>query len=486
MKKLLLAASLLIMTSFVNAQYLNTATYITSRDADEIKEILYERGWDTTAMSTNGAEIYKITYNTTDVFGNLTIASGALYVPQVDCDTLPLVSYQHGTEFHKEHVPSETWYYDRGFLYSGNGYITVLPDYLGLGDNPGLHPYIHWESEATASIDLIRAAREFLNESLQKWDNNQLFLTGYSQGGHSTMAIHKYVTVNNLQDEFNIVASAPLSGPFPLYDFQLPEMFGGDSTYYAPEFIPYIFASYQMVYGNLYTFYNEYYDPPYDSIIGSWVASGTEWGTLPTNIYDFVQDSVLDNIQSNPNHPFNVDLRENDLHNWIPEEAVRMLYCGMDSMVFPENSTMALDTMIYLGATDVQALNLDPNADHNGCFIPATTYALVWFDNLRLEVCDSIAGPPVSVPTFEKQPEISLYPNPFSSSTIIEYELSGPGTADITIFNHLGQIVESTSLVNSQSGKQQYVWNASEMPAGIYFVQVRVGNEVTTRKMIKR
>ena len=195
-----------------------------------------------------------------------------------------------------------------------------------------------------------------------------------------------------------------------------------------------------------------------------------------------MQDSVLDNIQSNPDHPFNVDLRENDLHNWIPEEAVRMLYYGMDSMVFPENSTMALDTMIYLGATDVQALNLDPNADHNGCFIPATTYALEWFDSLRAE-CEMVH---VSISSFEKQPEIRLYPNPFSSSTTIEYELQGPGTADITIFNHLGQIVESTSLVNSQSGKQQYVWNASEMPAGIYFVQVKTGNEVTTRKMIKR
>ena len=85
-----------------------------------------------------------------------------------------------------------------------------------MGDNPGIHPYVHWESEATASIDLIRASREFLMDSLEIWDNNQLFLTGYSQGGHSTMAIHKYIKVNNLQSEFNVVASAPMSGPYAL------------------------------------------------------------------------------------------------------------------------------------------------------------------------------------------------------------------------------------------------------------------------------
>ena len=455
MKQFLFTIILLWISTSLNAQYLNSATYITSRDSTEVKEILYDWGWDTTAMSTNGAEIYKITYTTTDVYGNLTIASGALYVPMLACDTLPIVSYQHGTEFHKEHVPSETYYYDRGFLYSGNGYITALPDYLGLGDNPGLHPYVHWESEATASIDLIRAAREFLNESLQIWDNNQLFLTGYSQGGHSTMAIHKYIETNNLQSEFNVVASAPLSGPFPIYDLQLPWMIGGDSTYYAPEFLPYVIASYQMVYGNLYTNYNEYYDPPYDSIIAAWVASGEEWGILPTNFYDFMQDSVLDNMQSNPNHPFNVDLRDNDLHNWIPEEPVRMLYCGMDSMVFPENSTMALDTMLALGANDVQALNLDPNGDHDGCFIPATTYALNWFDSLRVE-CEMV-GPPVFIPTHKDHPEINLYPNPVTDIAIFTSE----EITFIEIYNMMGALILR---------RDDHKVDMSGMKPGTYFV----------------
>jgi len=80
----------------------------------------------------------------------------------------------------------------------------------------------------------------------------------------------------------------------------------------------------------------------------------------------------------------------------------------------------------------------------------------------------------------------NIYPNPFSLSTTIEYELFKASTADITIFNHLGQIVERSSLGDSQPGIHQYVWNALGMPAGIYFVQVRAGNEVTTRKMIKQ
>jgi len=389
LKKLLFIANLILLTSFVNAQCLVEGTFLLSRSASEVQTNLNNWGWDASSMELNDVSIYKITYNTTDEHGDPTIASGAMYVPQTDCDTLPLVSYQHGTITVDTEVPSNTYVAGPAYLYSGNGYITTLPDYLGLGDNPGIHPYMHWESEATASIDLIRAAREFLNETLDKWDNNQLFLTGYSQGGHSTMAVHKYIETNNLQYEFNVVVSSCGSGVFPLYDVQTPMMLEGPS-YQRAEFMPFTIASYQLVYGNLYTNYNQYYDPPFDSIIPDWLVSGihtgAEWAALiPDNFYDFMQDSVVDNIKNNPDHPFNVDLRENDLHNWVPQEPVRMVYCGMDIWVFPENSIMAKDTMNAIGAIDVQALDLDPTADHWGCYTPATTYALEWFDSLMVE-----------------------------------------------------------------------------------------------------
>jgi len=414
-KILLTALTWLITLQFTYAQYLVSATFLHYRNASQIEILLTDLGYDVSSMDLNAAEIYKITYNTIDVFGDPTIASGALYVPQVDCDTLPLVSDQHGTEFEKIHVPSDTWYYDSGFMFSANGFITTQSDFLGLGDNPGLHPYMHWESEATASIDLIRASREFLMDSLGIWDNNQLFLTGYSQGGHASMAIHKYIADNNLQSEFNVVASAPMSGTFPLYDAQFSEMFNEDPTYYTAEFVPYTIGSYQMIYGNLYENPNEYYDPPYDLIIPEWLSSGThtyeEWAELiPKNFYDFMQDSVVDNITNNPNHPFNIDLRLNDLHNWVPDEPIRMLYCGMDSMVFPQNSTMTLDTMKALGATQVDALNLDWYGTHETCQYETIVYAAIWFDSLNAG-CNIVT--PYCMPngaTFSTQAEIDNFP----------------------------------------------------------------------------
>ena len=453
-KKLLVVATILLITSAINAQYLISATEIASLNASSVEAYLIVHGWDTSPMTINGVISYKITYNTTDVHGDPTIASGALHVPQL-CDTMPLVSYQHGTEFEKSTIPSNNYYRDIGLFYSGNGYITTMPDYLGLGENPGIHPYVHWESEATASIELIRASREFLTDSLLIRDNNQLFLAGYSQGGHSAMAIHKYITINNLQSEFNVVASAPMSGPYALSSVEFDRIFNEDSTYSWSEFIPYIFASYQMVYGNLYTNYNEYYDPPYDTQIALYLAgsyTAAQWAALiPYNYYDFIQDSVIYNIKNNPNHPFNIALRENDLYSWVPEEPVRMLYCGMDPMVFPENSIMAQDTMNALGATDVQAIEMDPSGNHFTCFKPAFFYALEWFDSLRVECLM------VSIPSPKEKPEISLYPNPVKDIA----RFSSEEITSIEIYNMMGALI-----IRQNDNKV----DMSGLKSGVYFV----------------
>lgn len=80
---------------------------------------------------------------------------------------------------------------------------------------------------------------------------------------------------------------------------------------------------------------------------------------------------------------------------------------------------------------------------------------------------------------------INVYPNPFSTTTNIEYELKIPRNVQIRIFNHLGQIVESIDKGNIRQGNHQYMWNSSGLPNGVYFVQVSAGQEVATKKVIK-
>lgn len=460
------------------SQYLLDSEHLYTASELELQLYANALGLADSMGTINGVEIYKLTYNTVDVMGNPTIASGAVYVPQTDSDTLPLLSNQHGTVMDYRKVPSRRSEDLAGYFFAATGYVTVMADYLGLGDNPGIHPYIHWESEATASIDMIRAAREFLNNSLGIWDNNQLFIAGYSQGGHATMALHKYIHMHDLKEEFNIIASAPMAGPYYLSGDQMDMILNEDSSYYKSEFLPYIIASYNLVYGNLFSDYAQYYDPPYDSIIAAWDASGIYFenvskGFLPDTYYDFMQDSVLDNIRENPDHPVNVALRKNDLHNWAPQEPVRMLYCEMDSMVFPQNSRTALDTMTALGAPDVKAINVYSLGDHGSCVVPAYFYTLAWFDSLAVKQAANPSDLEVNI-----SPEISMYPNP--TSGLLTIELEKPDQYQIEIFSLSGQ-----SVFNRRMEGSTYQIDLFSFRKGVYFITLRSEDYVITSKLIK-
>ena len=109
MKKLLFTISIALLASSVYAQHFISATEFYNGNAHQVQTYLNNDGWDTSPMTINGVIGYKIIYKTTDVFGNPTIASGALYVPQIDCDTLPFVSWQHGTVFEKSYCRVTPW-----------------------------------------------------------------------------------------------------------------------------------------------------------------------------------------------------------------------------------------------------------------------------------------------------------------------------------------------------------------------------------------
>src|SRR3990167_3851207 len=73
--------------------------------------------------TSHAIQIYKIQYQTKDPFGNNTLASGALFIPQ-SSDPLPLLSIQHGTEFLRNEVASQTGFDAFGILAASEGYLT--------------------------------------------------------------------------------------------------------------------------------------------------------------------------------------------------------------------------------------------------------------------------------------------------------------------------------------------------------------------------
>ena len=90
----------------------------------------------------NPITIYRVLYKTIDAFGNETQASGAVVIPVTDT-AAPMIVYTHGTVVERYDVPGyESDELVLGMLYGADGYVAVLPDYLGMGDSPAYIPIV--------------------------------------------------------------------------------------------------------------------------------------------------------------------------------------------------------------------------------------------------------------------------------------------------------------------------------------------------------
>ncbi|MDP6529585.1 MAG: FlgD immunoglobulin-like domain containing protein [Gemmatimonadota bacterium] len=433
----------------------------------------------------NGVDQYHIVYNTTDAHGLPTVASGALLVPTGTGvpDPVPLVSYTHGTVLLKASVPSRLYANNaQGLFFAAFGYVATMTDYLGLGDSPGLHPYHHGDTQASAAVDLIRVARPFLADSLGVTLDGSVYLTGYSQGGHAAMATHKYVEENGLLGEFDIRGCAPLSGAYYLSGGQFTFAF----EYYAyPGYVVYLFEGLQTVYGNLYATRSEFYDAPYDTTIPTYLDGMSSMGALhaalPDSVHLFMQDSVLVNALADPSHPVILAVTDNDNHNWLPARPVRMAYCEGDEQVSYLNAIAAEDTMTALGAASVEAVRVGgPAVDHSGCFWPAMEDARNWFDALRAASSAAIPG---ATPA-----SLSVRPNPATGDAVIAFSLPSAGRARLSVYDVAGRRIRTLLDAECTEGNTRVRWDGRDasghpLPAGVYFVRMSTKDARATARV---
>ncbi len=77
------------------------------------------------------------------------------------------------------------------------------------------------------------------------------------------------------------------------------------------------------------------------------------------------------------------------------------------------------------------------------------------------------------------------YPNPFNAMTSIAFSLPRSSSVNLTIYDALGrevtQLIKNTQL---STGYHQISFNANKLSAGIYFYQLAVGQNRSTRKML--
>lgn len=288
-------------------------------------------------------KVVALNYNTIGVVGEKTNASGVMLVPSGSAAacTAPsaLVAYAKGTDVEKPHTlanPSDSQTFMLAAFYAAQGHTVVATDYLGFAKSKyAYHPYLHADSEASSVVDSIRAARAAAT-AVGANLSGKVMVTGYSQGGHSSMAAHRAIERDHAQ-EINLVLGAHLAGPYNLAaSLKVPDAIAGVQF-----FVPYLVTAWQKIYGGIYSSASVAFKAPYADYIETLLPSPTLTyttlvtegklpggsGETPTQARDAVfQTAFITDSQTNNSNTLYLAAKKNDLQGWSP--VAQTLLCG--------------------------------------------------------------------------------------------------------------------------------------------------------------
>ncbi|UCC79674.1 MAG: T9SS type A sorting domain-containing protein [Candidatus Zixiibacteriota bacterium] len=76
------------------------------------------------------------------------------------------------------------------------------------------------------------------------------------------------------------------------------------------------------------------------------------------------------------------------------------------------------------------------------------------------------------------------YPNPFNSSTTIEFIQDKPQFITLTIYDLLGREIKTLLNERKPAGKHKIPFDASPLSSGVYFYRLQAGDAVETKRMV--
>lgn len=170
-----------------------------------------------------GTDAYQVIYRSTNEWGSPIVVSGTVIVPpNGNKNIISLASGTIGmrdkTDTGDSCAPSVGLPTGDAFVsnvtaaYVNQGFTVAVTDYEGLR-TPAPHPYLIGRSEGQAQLDMARAVKKIPALSASH-ASSKVLLTGYSQGGHSTLWAAQLKAA--YAPELNVVGAVAGSSPVDL------------------------------------------------------------------------------------------------------------------------------------------------------------------------------------------------------------------------------------------------------------------------------
>lgn len=322
--------------------------------------------------------IYRITYRTRLADNTPITASGLIYLPSRPVPAkYPLLSFQHATAYSQEEAPSGGNLVAPAFsyplYYATHGYIVACPDYIGYGESSQVsHPYEHRQSLARATVDMLKASREFLGAKAA-W-NNELFLSGYSEGGYATLATQKML---DGEEDLVVTTTACGAGPYAVPDFFhyiiTEKTKGGLANH--------LYAWQTLTYNRLYSLgkpVSYYFKSPYAEQIAQSVENARN---ITVSFDEICTDAFKEDI-ANPLSAFGRAMADNDLTGWKPKNPLYLLHGDADEYIPYRNTEITYSGMKSLGSSTTSLVPI-PKGTHIPTEIIFIRRSLEWFNAAR-------------------------------------------------------------------------------------------------------
>jgi acetyl esterase/lipase len=260
----------------------------------------------------SGLEAYRIVYETVDADNEPITASALLALPRRD-EASPAAVWMHGTTvFRGEAASVNEESEDRAaaFYLAAAGYTTVAPDYLGLGVGPGTHPYDDAETEVSASVDALLAAKRFLEQRRLRL-GPQLFISGHSQGARASLELGKALEDGALPG-LELAGIAPISGPYDMSHTL--SIAVSEGIAFTTGYVSYLVVAWNRLH-HLYDAPSDAFLPPYDTTIETLFdnshPSQQVLDALPVTLEDLFTPAFLAELR-NPSGALKAALRRAD------------------------------------------------------------------------------------------------------------------------------------------------------------------------------
>jgi pimeloyl-ACP methyl ester carboxylesterase len=335
--------------------------------------------------ASNAVNLYRVTYHSVvPEKGNAPIvASGLLAVPDTDTTTFPVVSYQHGTVYGRQEVPSfpeqspETQAMIAQF--AGQGYVVIGADYFGMGTSTQPEGYMVKASHQQACQDMITSATSVLTHLGLTTD--RLFLAGWSQGGFVTMACLERLEAAATPVQAAATASAPLDVFAAMNGFlNFPRKMDASWLNSLVILTAFSFENYYGIPGLARSVLNDDY---YEISRMAYVREPFDPAGIPTDLRKLVRADYFE-PHFLATSAYGRLLQATQAYRWVIETPVRNYFGEADEAITIGVGKMAMTYQEAMGAGNqtVEAISTGETT-HRGTFATAIPAWKLWFDGLR-------------------------------------------------------------------------------------------------------